>query len=180
MEPSCKAGGEGDTHSGVEKPEFICTNLMGRNFLGCPRRAHDEVNVSHELVIEHQRVPASEGRGRSPVSLAGSPRPGPQAGTRPPPCPPPPLPAGPSRLPRPQVQGAGPGTSPARPGPGPHLSRRVGWKDCQLALSKLLLLRFWSWGGGGGWALCWSCRAFFLLLAAAALLFAMLVLVLAG
>lgn len=41
---------------------------MGRNFLGCPWRAHDEVNVSHEFVIEHQRVPASRGGGRSPVS----------------------------------------------------------------------------------------------------------------
>lgn len=36
---------------------------MGRNFLGCPWRAHDEVDVSHEFVIEHQCVPASEGKG---------------------------------------------------------------------------------------------------------------------
>lgn len=69
MQSSCKAGGEGDLHnSSVKKPKTIRTNLMGRNFLGCPWRAHDEVNVSHEFVIEHQRVPASRGGGRSPVS----------------------------------------------------------------------------------------------------------------
>lgn len=39
---------------------------------------------------------------------------------------------------------------------GAYLSRRVGWKDCQLALSTLLLLRFCSGGGGGGCALCWN------------------------
>lgn len=160
---------------------------MGRNFLGCPWRAHDEVNVSHEFVIEHQRVPASRGGGRSRVSR-GLPL------ARCPSLPP----AAPGLQPSPGLTpGRGAGAQggrlaslrvpPARGGsggPGPYLSRSVGWKDCQLALSKLLLLRFWSWGGGGGWALCWSCRAFFLLLAAvaaaAALLFAMLVLVLAG
>lgn len=98
-------------------------------------------------------------------------------------------PSQPSRLAPAQVPGGRAPLPPTLPGRvrrglGPYLSRSVGWKDCQLALSKLLLLRFWSWGGGGGWALCWSCRAFFLLLAAvaaaAALLFAMLVLVLAG
>lgn len=62
-QPSRKAREEGDTHSSIKKPKMICTNLMGRNFLGCPWRAHDEVNVSHEFVIEHQRVPASEGTG---------------------------------------------------------------------------------------------------------------------
>lgn len=160
---------------------------MGRNFLGCPWRAHDEVNVSHEFVIEHQRVPASRGGGRSPVSrglpLARCPSLPPAA---------PAAPAQPCALAWPGRRctgraGASLSLPPARGGsggPGPYLSRSVGWKDCQLALSKLLLLRFWSWGGGGGCALCWSCRAFFLLLAAvaaaAALLFAMLVLVLAG
>lgn len=156
---------------------------MGRNFLGCPWRAHDEVNVSHEFVIEHQRVPASRGAGRSRVSrglpLARCPSLPPAA---------PGAPAHPRALawPGAGAQGGRLALPPARGGsggPGPYLSRSVGWKDCQLALSKLLLLRFWSWGGGGGWALCWSCRAFFLLLAAvaaAALLFAMLVLVLAG
>lgn len=169
----------------MKEPKIICANLMGRNFLGCPRRAHDEVNVSHEFVIEHQRVPASEGRspvsGGQPLACSrGLPR-----GSGPGPGP-----ARPSRPDAGQVPGAGaPVSRPRRTGkgpagPGPYLSRRVGWKDCQLELSKLLLLRFWSWGGGGGWALCCSCRAFFLLLAAvaaaAALLFAMLVLVLAG
>lgn len=137
---------------------MLCTNLMGRNFLGCPWRAHDEVDVSHEFVIEHQRVPASEGKGGRCGEAAQRPVSPPEAPSQ-------------------------PGGRVARPlSLVPYLSRSVGWKDCQLALSKLLLLRFWSCGGGGGWALCWSCSAFFLLLAAvaAALLLAMLVLALAG
>lgn len=84
---------------------------MGRNFLGCPRRAHDEVNVGHEFVIEHQRVPASEGRGEKPREPRAAPQrlPQPRASRRRPP----PLHPGPPASP--SVAGAG------RGGPGAPL-----------------------------------------------------------
>lgn len=116
---------------------------MGRNFLGCPRRAHDEVNVSHEFVVEHQCVPASEGRGEKAPLAAGSPAPGapaPPARSRPsfpprrtPGAPSHPGAARPARLASAQVHGAGGSRSVSRSPPpgrvrrGPALTSPAGW-----------------------------------------------------